>query len=165
MSTVAYKDAVMASDTRAYSGGSSPLGIKAKTKRLEDGTLVGAVSGQPGANERLIRWVSNAWGSRDREEFFEGRENFKDINSYRMIVITPEGEAYLFDDRLYPSGPIICSCYAIGSGAEYALGAMYAGACAVDATFVAAKLDMYSDAPVMARSHAIKDGWTVDARV
>lgn len=48
MTTIAYRNGVMAADTRAYSGGKLPIGTKTKIERLEDGTLLGVSSITPG---------------------------------------------------------------------------------------------------------------------
>lgn len=158
MSTVAYRDGIMACDTRAYTGSRTPIGTKVKTARLLDRTLVGISTTRPGGGERFLRWISQVWGTND---FFDGRENFPGLDSFTGLVVKATGEAYLFEDRLYPSGPIEGKFFAIGSGAEFALGAMESGRPAVEAAQIAAKLDPWSQAPIVARSHTIVEPWQV----
>lgn len=140
MSTVVYKDGDLASDSKAYGGKGMPSpGLKNKARRLQDGTRVGVVTAIVGMAERFTAWLEAgadpaAWGQGDAD--------------LRALVIRPDGGLYLYDDSLWPSGPIKSARYAIGSGSEYAMAAMLMGADIVRAVEVAAELDPHTGGPV-----------------
>ena len=142
MSTVVYRDGVLAADSRAYGGhGQDSPGEKRKIYRLKDGSVVGVTSGVLGMGERFAAWLNaggdpSAWTGSDPD--------------LRAIIIRPGGEVFLADDGLYFSGPIRCDHYAIGSGAPYAMGAMAMGASAVQAVHVAIAHDCHSGGRVRA---------------
>jgi len=140
MSVVAYRDGVLAADSRAYGGKwcASP-GAKRKIHRLEDGTRIGITSGIVGMPERFLAWLAagadpKAWG-----------EGAPDL---RALIIKPGGEVFLVDDGLHFSGPIECEFYAIGSGGDFALGAMAAGMPAREAVGIACQFDQHCGGPV-----------------
>lgn len=140
MSIVVYKDGILAADTRAYGGrGQTSPGQKAKIHRLEDGTRVGIVSAVLGEPEKFLAWMK------------EGADRTKwtgDKPDLRALIIHPNGEVFLADDSIWFSGPIECATYAIGSGGDFALGAMAMGASAKQAVYVACDLDVHCGAPV-----------------
>jgi len=138
MSTIVYRDGVMASDSRAYSGNSAPIGSKMKIRRLKDGSLVGISTCRPGLSERMMAW------------FDEGNPNDKaptDLD-FVALVVRPNGEVFFYHDSIWPSGPLCAPWFAIGSGEEYAMGALAMGASAFRAVEVAAALDTMSAPPV-----------------
>lgn len=133
MSVVAYKDGVLAADSKAYGGSwcASP-GTKAKIHRLDDGTRFGVTSSVIGIPDRLVAWIKDGavpekWGTGEVDA--------------RILMVKPNGDVFLASNSLYFSGPLTCDCYAVGSGCDYALGAMLFGASAEDAVRVAMKLD------------------------
>ena len=140
MSTVVYRDGVLASDSRAYGGsGQTSPGTKKKIHRLADGTRIGVTTASLGMAERFVAWVSagadpDAWKG--------------DKPDLRAIIIKPDGEVFLSEDGLVFSGPIACEQYAIGSGASFAIGAMAMGATAEEAVEVAIRFDHHSGGPV-----------------
>ena len=140
MSVVAWKAGVMASDSKAYGGSyeSSP-GTKHKTDRLPDGSLLGIISSVVGLPERFRRWV--AAGS-------DPAAWLGDAPVMRALHVKPDGEVFLYDDSIYPSGPIECAAYAIGSGGAYAVGAMAFGAPAKQAVYIALDIDPHCGGPV-----------------
>ena len=126
----------MAADSRAYGGkGQWSPGTKRKAHLLEDGTRVGVVSAILGEPERFVAWLRSgadpaAWTG--------------DKPDLRALVVRPNGEVFLYDENTTPSGPIQCEFYAIGSGSDYAIGAMAMGADAAEAVRVAACFDSNS---------------------
>lgn len=133
MSVVAYRDGVMAADTRAYGGTwSASPGAKTKIHMLEDGTRVGITSSVVGQPERVAAWLR---GGAIPEDWGAG-----DVLS-SMLMVKPDGGVFLARDSLYFAGPIECTYYAIGSGSDYALGAMAMGASAARAVEIACELD------------------------
>lgn len=142
MSVIAYKDGVMAADSRAWGGKySCSPGTKAKAHRLEDGTRVGIVSAVVGMPERFVAWLKA--GSDPKEWGGDPRPDLK------AMIVRPNGEVYLAEDDVWFSGPIKTTCHAIGSGGEYALGAMYAGLSAPEAVRIACQLDVNCGEPVL----------------
>lgn len=126
MSVICYRDGVLASDSRAYGGSGCPSpGLKAKVHLLEDGRRVGIVSAKLGHPEKFLAWLKDggdvtAWTG--------------DMPDLRAIVVHTDGTVSLYDDNIWPSGPIEpAEFFALGSGTEYALGAMYMGATAEQA--------------------------------
>jgi hypothetical protein len=142
VSTVVFKEGVLASDSLAYGGKGQPSpGFKQKARRLADGSRIGVVTGVIGLAERFVAWVEAgadpaAWVG----------DAAPDI---RAIWVKPDGGLFLADDGLYFSGPIKCEVYAIGSGAEYAMGAMAMGASPAQAIEVASRLDQHTGGPVI----------------
>lgn len=147
MSTVVYRDGVMASDTRAWAGSSTPIGRKMKIRRLEDGTLVGVVTAIPGMGEAISQWIE-AGAAPDEIPAIAGKDH-----DFAALVVRPDGQAMFYYDSPYPSGPLVAPYLAIGSGSHYALGAMAAGLNAVQAVQIAIELDTVSCGPVAALPH------------
>lgn len=141
MSCVAYKDGVLAGDSRAYGGDyqSSP-GQKAKIHRLPDGSVVGITSAVLGMPERYTEWLRNG---ADLGKFGEGSPDCC------VMMVKPNGDLFIAQDGLYFSGPIKSRFHAIGSGAKYALGAMAVGATAVGAISAACQFDPHCGGEVM----------------
>lgn len=142
MTTIVYRDGVMAADSRAWSGGHSPIGMKNKVHRLEDGTLVGCASSIPGAAEAAVQWYragADPKGEPPRE--------------FNLLVVRPDGSAYLADDNPYLSGPLHAPYFAIGSGRQFALGALAMGADAVEAVSIGIQLDTCSGGPITVMRH------------
>lgn len=137
MTTIAYRDGVLAADTRAYSGDARPLGQKSKIERLEDGTLIGVSSSIAGGGETVRRWYAD-----QRPSDIELPSNFT------MIAISREGEVFFAKDTPHVSGPLTAPYFAIGSGADFALGALETGVSAKGAVLLACRLDVWSDEPV-----------------
>lgn len=159
MSTIVYRDGIMAGDGRAYTGNSAEIGSKAKIRRLSTGVLVGVSSQGPGTGERLFAWLEQHLAKSDSFAAIDWEEtsSLQNLGKFTMLAVVSDHVAYLFEDNLFPSGPIKAPYYAIGSGREYALGAMVIGCCAVDALRAACKLDVWSDFPITATKH---DGFT-----
>lgn len=58
MTVIAYRDGVMASDSRAYGYDRSPVGAKRKVYRLDDGTLLGVSSANIGVPRVVRDWIA-----------------------------------------------------------------------------------------------------------
>lgn len=138
MSTVVYKNGVMAADTRAWSGDPAPIGQKMKIHRLDDGSLLGVTTSLPGHAEAVVKWFKDG-----RVEGLEPAEA-----DFAALHVLQNGEVYYYADRWTPSGPLTGDHFAIGSGARYAVGAMTYGASASEAVRVAIQNDVFSGAPV-----------------
>lgn len=145
MTTIAYRDGVMASDSRGYGGDRAPVGSKTKIHRLPDGTLMGCSSNAPGQPEAVFAWYAGGADPREAPAFGDAK--------FRLLVVRPDGQSFLGENSFYLSGPLDARFFAVGSGQEYALGAMEAGASAVRAVEVAIKLDVWSDGEVRVLRH------------
>lgn len=138
MTTIVYRDGVMAADSRAYAGNKQPLGFKTKIFRLADGSLFGASSSKVGQCDKLRRMVED----RGTETIFD-----KEVAA-QGILVKPNGDVFYFNDQDAWSGPIQTDCAAIGSGEEYAMGALKMGASAEKAVQIAIECDVWSGGPI-----------------
>lgn len=152
MTTVVYRDGVMAGDSRAYSGDKHPIGAKVKIRRLPDGTLLGASSTIPGAGEAVLDWYAN------------GAKKDADLpEHFTLLVAKPNGDVFYNNGGKIFSGPLIGDFFSIGSGEQYAHGALLMGASAVEAVKAACLADAWTDFPIFAISHKRKTMWEVAA--
>lgn len=140
MSTICYRDGIMAADSRAFSGGRTPIGAKMKIHRLKDGSLFGVSSPVVGLPEALRDWF-NAGADVEAQP-----ANL----DFHALLIKPDGEVFYYSDSVFPSGPLAGAFWAIGSGEQFALGAMAFDADAVQAATIAADMDTMSAAPIVA---------------
>jgi hypothetical protein len=140
VSVVVYKDGVLAADSKAWGGrGNASPGTKRKVHRLPDGTRVGIVSAVVGLPERFVGWL------------IDGADPLKwtgDQPDLAAIIVKPNGEVFLAHDSVYCSGPLTTSQHAIGSGSDYALGALEMGATIEQAIVVACRLNDCCGLPV-----------------
>lgn len=145
MTTIAYRDGILAADSKAYGGKfcASP-GEKSKLHRIAKGRLkgwlVGISSNSVGADTLLLDWIARGAplptsGDMRPDEFV-------------ILALAPDGSLYLANDNLGFSGPITSAYYAIGSGADFALGAMAMGASAAQAVATAALFDPHTGGAV-----------------
>lgn len=139
MTVIVYSAGEMGSDSRAYSGGPSPIGNKCKVELLEDGTLLGVSSNKPGGSELVRRWYKEGCP----DEF-----KYKLPETFTLLAVKPDGTAYYADDFPLLSGPLTARHYAIGSGEKYALGALEAGCSIKEALSIACDLDVWSEKPL-----------------
>lgn len=130
----------MAADSRAYTGNKVPIGHKEKIVNI-NGVLVGASSTRPGTVERALKW------------FREGMKTPVPDADFALLAVYPNGEAIYATGDCNPSGPLRADYFAIGSGEEYALGAMAAGCTAEEAVRIACWLDVWSEEPVVTLRH------------
>lgn len=136
MTTIVYRDGILAGDRRAYSGDKKPIGTKTKIHRLEDGTLWGVSSSNVGADALLKRWIEGGCAPADCNDLKP--------ESFELIVVRPDGEIFYANGNLDLSGPLTADYVAIGSGDHYALGALATGVSAQEAVRIASDLDIWS---------------------
>ncbi|MER9176345.1 peptidase S14 [Mesorhizobium sp. M0955] len=145
MTTIAYKDGILAADSRAYSGDKMPMGFKTKIHRLKGGYLVGASSRDVGKTDAFIDWCRNHV-NKGRHPGNQG--NAVDIE-VQAILVDPEGQVYYWYQLRCFSGPLKDEFFAIGSGDQFAYGAMKAGASAEEAVRIATECDPWSGGPIV----------------
>lgn len=136
MTTVVYRNGVMAGDRRAYGGDKTPVGSKTKIQRLQDGTLFGCSSNNVGADAMLRRWIEAGCPAPESGDLKP--------DSFELILVRPSGEVFMANGNLDLTGPLEADFYAIGSGSQYALGAMAMGAGPERAVEIACDMDIWS---------------------
>jgi ATP-dependent protease HslVU (ClpYQ) peptidase subunit len=155
MTTIAYKNGVMAADTREVHGapGHEVIGDCTKLIRFHDVNrfciLVGmagdsaasAVVAQAIVTQARTRSSENAdFWSRVRAEV---GDRVKDAD-FSVLVFSSSTEQLVQVDAMLEPLPVSDPFWAIGSGAKIALGAMEYGASAVEAVDIACKFDPYT---------------------
>jgi hypothetical protein len=149
MTTIAYKDGVMASDS-CISGGGTWRASVAKVGKTSTGALYGW------AGEADIREALNLI---DRihtpDDLPSKREIAHTQTDFSLLIAFGPNEVYSIhcnecEDGRYQGYVNIANLgfASIGSGSEIATGALAAGASAVDAVKIATEFDCYSKAPV-----------------
>jgi ATP-dependent protease HslVU (ClpYQ) peptidase subunit len=146
MTTIAYRDGVMAADSRAYGGDKVPIGEKVKIKRLADGTLIGASTTMVGGAGWALAWYEAGCPVKAGDSALLPEK-------FDLLVVKPNGEGYVACNEAALTGPLQAPYFAIGSGDEFALGAMAHGANAIQAAIIGARLDPWSGLPIYAASH------------
>lgn len=136
MTTIVYRDGVLAADRRAYSGDRKPVGTKTKIHRADDGTLWGVSTNCVGGDAMLKRWVDAGCPAPSSDDLKP--------ESFELLLVRPNGEVFLANGNLDLTGPLTADYYAAGSGDQYAMGALAMGASAVDAVRIASGLDIWS---------------------
>lgn len=145
MTTIAYKDGMIAADTGSWCG------------EIYDGTCqklfqhkdhVTGVCGGAADGDAYLEWI-NAGCPDPRPTYVE---NLPEVALLRVYYDHRTIHIYEKGARL----PVIVQndigCAAIGHGREIALGAMHAGASAKEAVEIAAKLDAFTRGPVVSVS-------------
>lgn len=141
MTTIVYRDGILAGDTRAYSGDRSPIGQKQKIFQVvnSDGsfTTFGVSSPIVGLPERVRKWFEN-------EKHFDFEPPIQSDESFQALEINGKGEVFYYNGSFTPSGPLMADYFAIGSGMDFAIGALEMGATAQQAVVAASKGDMFT---------------------
>lgn len=138
MTTIAFKNGVLAADTAMRQGGSM-LGSVVKIVRRNDGDMAGA-AGNANYNGAFIKWFLAG----EKDEPPKATESDRHMD--RGVIFRKAGGIDVFE----PNGAFRCEAeyYAFGSGMDYALGAMFAGAGAGTAVHAAVKHDPHSGGDV-----------------
>lgn len=152
MSTVAYRNGIMAADSAGWSG-DTYIGTHAKMRQI--GTrLVGCVGGLASI-ELFMEYMKKRTAAalqrlRELEHKTDQDSNQAATSDLDLaaICVDNDGSVSIWDNSLVP---LRCEAayYAIGSGEEYALGAMAIGASAEDAVRAAAHHDAHTRLPVV----------------
>jgi ATP-dependent protease HslVU (ClpYQ) peptidase subunit len=146
MTTIAYRDGIMAADSRAYAGFNANLGTKRKIRRCADGRLIGCSTNQVGLGEAILDWYEAGADAASCPKSAELK--------FVLLVVSPDGTAFYANDDFNLAGPIEADFFAIGSGEGEAHGAMHAGASAAEAVEIACRCDVWSGLPVVTIRHA-----------
>jgi len=134
MTTVAYKNGILAADTLVTAGDTR---VDYETKIFKVGRYKFALAGNIFAGYKI------------RDAILEGRE-FSGLQLPSLkrenfnCLVADANNLYFLDNELYLQPINKNNCYALGTGDQYALGAMAVGACAKKAVGIACELDIYS---------------------
>lgn len=140
MTTIVYRDGLMACDTMVTSGGIYD-GSTSKIWRVPQGVL--AIAGDLAMAHEIANLISLEDGGAIRE--YRKTIDIED-NGFDAFLVTKE-TVWVYDSTFVPM-PIDAPFYAEGSGRNLAIGAMAAGAKADEAVAIACQYDIRSSAPV-----------------
>lgn len=138
MTTIAYRDGIMAADTATWDCNGVYFTRATKIIRLNNGRILGGA----GSRSMLIRVACWADGNGDKPSPDD------DVSVDRFMGIVAENDKFFYIDSSLVEMRQYGSFIAIGSGRELALGAMAMGASAEDAVTVAIQFDCKSRGPV-----------------
>lgn len=142
MTTIAYKEGILAADSQVtYEGTSDSTMTKIARNALGD--LCGA-SGSACYMYAFLRW-------------FEGGEKGEaptPTENDGGIVVRTDGTIECYEHPGPCPFTVTAKAYAVGSGRKLALGAMAFGASAEEAIKVAAQFDIYTSGKVVTLAHA-----------
>jgi ATP-dependent protease HslVU (ClpYQ) peptidase subunit len=130
MTTIAYRDGVLVSDSQVTLGGMKLPGNAVKIGKTKTGILYGG-AGSWASLGQFFDWVN----SPEDGELPEGE--------YSGIIVLPKGEVMEVENGSFLP-KVKQKFFSIGSGAPFALAAMMAGATAQQAVKIATKLDIHS---------------------
>lgn len=137
MTTIAYRDGVLASDTLGTANNVRECEFRKIAK--VNGWLVG-IAGTLHVANSIMRWLKTNGGKLERPpESVVGEGDRGNVNA--IFVNQKSGAVYLMDSCGEPY-KVKVRFYALGSGAYHAVGAMEMGASATQAVRVASKWDM-----------------------
>lgn len=138
MTTIAYDGQCLAADTQCHADGMR-LGLVQKIWRLADGRLFGAC-GDNSACEATYAWLHAGGHPADKP-------TLKTEQGFNGLLIALDGQVTFLDPELVPL-TIVAPWYALGSGREFAMGALAAGKSAPEAVRIALQFDIYSGGPI-----------------
>lgn len=136
MTTIAYKDGVVAFDSLVVNGNTIIGYDNAKAKRyiFKDRTFIMAAAGSVFSCDKLEKWAETNLDP-------EHRPDTDDSGSLQAFMITDEEELFLIDTSFIP-WKIETEFFSVGNGDDLAFGAMANGASALEAVKVAAKYNV-----------------------
>jgi hypothetical protein len=135
MTTIAYRDGMIAADRAVMSANGTILGETEKIAASRDGQIIGGAAGSSPYCAEFLVWIiedCNGPPPRAAKDGAFGDQGF--IVREGRIEVYEAGGASLVD----------CDYFAIGTGRCEALGAMFVGACAQDAVRAALKHDSFT---------------------
>lgn len=145
MTTIVYRDGIMAGDSRAYSGNFVVIGNKVKVFKIDD-RLIGVSASQVGLPEEVLDWFRGGMIG-NLEDIIKIDENCM----FQILSVDQHGAASYYNKSMHPAN-VMAEYYAIGSGDTYALGALAQGATAKEAVLAASQFDSYTNDDI----HTIK---------
>lgn len=131
MTTIAYRNGVLAGDTRVTSDDTILPGWERKVFRLPDGGLFASADDVEGG-ELLLRAMRKG----------HPPPRLPENEHVDAILIKPDGKMFFYEGNIWIR--YRAPYCAIGTGRPYALGAMARGASAIDAVRIGMKFDAHS---------------------
>jgi len=150
MTTIAYRDGVLAADSRVTYGEDAGARVhfcrKLFRRKVGEGRkaheVIIATAGESSPGMVFVDWYGSG---KPTPAMFEHLGP-----DFVCLVLTPKG---LFEYDAYCRGePIEEPFYAIGSGAKAALAAMHCGRSAVEAVRIAARIDPYTGGRIVSET-------------
>lgn len=141
MTTIAYRDGIIAGDTQAQQHGLTRY-FK-KVHRMDDAII--GIAGNCGDVTQFLDWWRDGHNM-DRLPDFRIYRGDGDAPDIQALVLQQDG-LYLWTEHFQYS-PVVQSFFAIGTGTQAALTAMHMGAPAVDAIRMAAQVDLFTGGEV-----------------
>lgn len=126
MTTIVYRDGVLVSDSRVSYGSTIIPGRVKKIERLSNGALYG-FSGSVEIGEIMRRRVGKA---SDEMLPLEDEVDLRG-EAFEALIIQPDGSVLCFENRTWME--FDCPYIAMGSGKDFAYGALHMGASAKQA--------------------------------
>jgi ATP-dependent HslUV protease subunit HslV len=120
MTTVAYRDGVMAADSSCWEGSTNAHSVRKVWKIRK--CLIGC-SGNMSDIHAFVRWIKDG----------AIEEEYPRMKQLAAIVATSDGKVCSFESGSFHPIPVVGKYCSVGSGADVALGAMHHGATAVEA--------------------------------
>jgi len=143
MTTIAYKDGVLACDSAITDGHLRIIGGGLnKFFRFEDDDGAGCWVACAGSLSQGLRFVQ--WFCGHNDELTD-----KEQDEMEALVLYDDGTVELYDACLVPSVWDPTRSLAIGSGAAIAMAAMACGKTAAEAVELACEMDIYTAGPVL----------------
>jgi len=139
MTTIAYKDRKIASDCGITSYNHVADGFMRKF--VNKNGVFALAAGNVSVVSHFLDWFKDGC-----KGIYHNKGDDADL-----MIITPDGKAVIFAGTYMSLSK--CDCIAIGSGAQIAIGAMYAGASALEAVKIARKVDAHTFGPIITDSH------------
>lgn len=155
MTTIAFRDGILAADSRETSGDEDSGQLAAPCEKLlRAGWFIVALQGETTPGMAWLHWFRERVRSLTADakmphtpadiidRFLENDADFTAV-----VLNTADKTVWVYDEWGLPI-EITAPYYAVGSGAKVAYGAMHAGAGAFDAVMAACDHDPYTAAPV-----------------
>ncbi len=142
MTTIVYKDGILATDSRLSANGAliSDTNIKAiKTRKY-----IAAASGDGGMCDMFLEWARLDFNERAKPDVPYGI----DIDDFEGMHWDKQGNLTIYNGTLLPTYVGKVDYYTSGSGGDVAKGALLMGASAIEAVEIAKKVDMNSGGAV-----------------
>ena len=138
MTTIAFKDGLLVADTAVTDNGKY-LGQVCKIHKIQNFMLAGA--GSLLTLNKFMEWFR--MGADVTKPFDITKENGFDV----ICIDLNTKEIWEYNSDILAT-KIDQKYYALGTGTDFALGAMHAGATAKEAVEIACKIDIYSRKPL-----------------
>ena len=135
MTTICYRDGVLAADSLVTLGSTKVHGSYQKIRRIGE-YLVGT-AGAVADCQAFVVWLKACDSTQPPPK-----------GEYGALVVGPQGRVREIENGSVLPCPRGAKFFALGSGGPYALAAMYAGATATEAVKIAAKIDTSTGLPV-----------------